>query len=205
MRVKDVDAPRTNLFIYRGLIVVVVALLLFCAAGALYLFTGIFHAPEPPRKTEGALVHRDTGEETDYSLEILMSGEIENERIRRWIDDKTELGIIGGKPVYYALYQDNPYALMDMYLYMPLAQDIMGDIGLSNISVSESGMALVLDIQTNDNISRTIDGTDLILHIFAEYQDSGEANVLTERLFVNGTRYYCPGTTFIQLGVRSEE
>ena len=197
------DTQRVNRLLYRVLIAVVALLLLLCVAGALYLFTGIFSPKAPPRETRGVLRHTDSNEETAYLLEVLEYDEIENDYIRSWIDDKSGFATLSGKPVYHTLYGDNPSEPLDMYLYMPLARDVMGDVGLSNIRVSESGAALVISVETADNISRVMDSKDLILHIFVWDEGYEGSDVRTDRLYVNGARYNCPGATFIQLGVRS--
>ena len=182
----------------RALTVIVVVLVFLCTAGAVYLFTDVFDPLFPKGETSGVLRHEGTNEQTAYYLEILRYDEIESGYARSWIDSRKDRGSVNERAVYHTLYNDDFELPMEMYLFMPLAQEIMGDITLSNVRVYESGNALVLNIDTKDNIRRTKDGTDLVLHIFADgSQDNADAR--TERLYINGSQYYCPGATFTKI------
>ena len=131
-------------------------------------------------------------------MEILRYGQNESEYIRKWIDSKKDEGSSGDKAVYYTLYNDVFEEPMEMYLYMPLAKEVMGDITLSNVRVNESGQGLVLNIDSTSNIKHTREGTDLILHVYVT-GNPAQARAKTDRLFINGERYTCPSTTFARL------
>ena len=146
----------------------------------------------------GVLLDKDTSEETAYSLEILSNYDIESDFIKNWADTKKTQGEKNGKAVYYTLYNDEYDAPLEMYMYMPLAKEVIGDIGLENIKVNESGKALVLNINTDSDISHIKDGSDMIFHIFVT-GESEAANAKTDRLIVNGEPFYCAGATFTRL------
>ncbi|MCL2126304.1 MAG: hypothetical protein FWH33_10005 [Oscillospiraceae bacterium] len=190
-----------------ALLVVVIIVVLAVAGGVVYIFTdyldsltflGFLDSFKPAQPLQGVMMMKDIEEESVYSLSILQYDEITVEYVKRWIDGKKDAGIVNDQPVYYTLYNDNFDIPMEMYLYMPLAQDFMGDIALSNVKVSESGKALVLNIETKDNISRTKDGTDLILHVYVE-GNPDNADARTDRLYINGKQYNCPGATFTRI------
>jgi hypothetical protein len=166
------------------------AVILLVGAAAFVLLRDSFW-PE----LEGTLRDRD-GRETAYHLEILSLDAVENVYVREWVERNRANGEIDGKPVYYTLYNDELYEPMEFYLYMPSAKEVMGDVGMRNIRVEESGAALVLYIEAKDGVRRSKDGTDLILHVTVT---DPEARAKTERFFVNGTQYACPGATFTRL------
>jgi hypothetical protein len=122
--------------------------------------------------------------------------ELESEYIKNWVNRNKQHGEANGKAVYYTLYDDNIYMPMEMYLFMPSAKEIMGDITLSNIKITESGAAIILNINAKNNIKRTKESTDLILHVTGSHED---AEARTERLVINGVTYTCPGATFTRL------
>jgi len=175
----------------RGLAVLIVVVLLIGAAA----FALIRHMLWP--EMEGTLRNRD-GREMVYHLEILSLDAIDNEYIREWVERNQPNGEIDGNPVYYTLYNDELFEPVEFYLYMPSAKKVMGDITFKDIRAEESGAALVLYVESKDGIKRSKDGVDLIFHITAD-DSAGEAKAKTERLFVNGTQYACPGATFTRL------
>jgi len=176
--------------------ITVFILIAVCVLGALWLFTGTL---KPESETKGVLLDKETGEKSAYSIEILKYGEIESDYVKRWIDKYREDGIGGdGKPVYFALYNDNQSAPMEMYFYMPEAKSVMGDVTLSNIRVNEWGAAAVLTIDTKDNISRTKDGADLILHIYVNSPENAKCRSVLP--VINGDdKIPCGSTDFTKL------
>ena len=150
------------------------------------------------KQTKGVLINQNTGEPTVYSLEILRQDEIEIEYIKTWVDARAAEETTDGNPVYYTLYHDDFSVPMEMYLFMPNANEIMGDIDLSHIKVTESGTALVLNINTEKKMKRTREDKDLILHVYVEGAPD-TATAKTDRLIINGETYNCPKSTFTKL------
>ena len=163
-------------------------------------------------RNKGVLLDRDTGEKTAYSLEIMGYDKIENDFIKNWVDSKRDQGSVNGQPVYYTLYNDEFDAPIDMYLYMPLFKEVAGDITVSDIRVNEKGKALVLNINS-DNTDNTdndavqavqtaravqTEAGDVVFHVYVAGA-SEKAKAKTDRLFVNGEQYHCPGATFTRL------
>ena len=146
-------------------------------------------------QTAGILLDKDTSEKTVYSLEILSYDNIESEFVRNWADGKRSKGQMNGQTVYHTLYNDVYDKPIEMYLYMPHAREVMGDITLSNIKVSQRGKALVLNIDTDSDISHSKDGADMILRVFVTGAPE-KAKAKTDRLIVNGKSFNCPGATF---------
>ena len=175
------------------ILIVVISVTLFVAIIVVYAYFTDFSEP-----SVGVLKDLDTGEKTPYSMEILSYDGIENDYVRSWIDDKRTKGTIDGKPVYYTLYNDNYEAPIEMYLFMPMAKDILGDISVSDILVSLNGDAILLNVEVKENISRDRLSDETILHLYATDASSDEAKAKTERLFINGERYGSPGSTFIR-------
>ena len=175
-----------------------VVLLLMSAICALYLFTGVFDYFVPKGKTSGVLVNEETGADTAYSLEILSYENIDSELVKEWVDSKKDSPDMNGIPIYHTLYHNDFEAPMEMYLFMPLAQDLFGDISLSNIRVSESGQAILIYVETKPSITRKKASYDLIMRVFVSGHKE-EASARTERLYINGEFYYSPGATFSDL------
>ena len=175
-------------------IVSVVLIAAFCIIGVLWRFTDLF-GTESASDTKGILLDAETNAESAYSMEILKYNDIEDDFVRRWIDKYREDGIAqDGSPVYYTLHND-PTLPFKMYLFMPEAKTVMGDITLSNITVREWGSAIVLNIDTKDNIGKTKDGTDMILYLYA----TGTPETImgkSEQLVINGVVYTCPSASF---------
>ena len=161
---KDVGKRWTPVRI--GFLIVIILVIIGGVGIPLYFNTGYLDFLKAPKPTQGVMLMKESNEESAYSLAILSFDEIGVEYVKTWIDSKKDSGIVNDQAVYYTLYNDNFDAPMEMYLYMPLAKEVMGDITLSNVTVNESGKALVLNVETKENISRTKDSTDLILHIY---------------------------------------
>ena len=172
---------------------ILMALVLICFVILNMLVSGVTGS-----QRTGVLLDKDTAEETVYSLEILNYDDIESEYVRNWADSKRGQGSMNGQTVYYTLYNDVYDAPIEMYLYMPLAREVMGDITLSNIKVSERGKALVLDINTESDISRSKDGAEMIMRVYVSGAPE-RAKAKTDRLVVNGESFNCPGATFTRL------
>jgi hypothetical protein len=181
----------------KRLTIVVISLLAFAlfAAAALYLYKVLMR----PKPMHGVLLNYETNEETAYSLSILAFDEIENEFVKAWIERNKGTGEVDEKAVYYTVYGDNIiHAPLEMYLFMPNAREIMGDINLTDIKVRESGTAIVLNIETRKNIKRTKASTDLIFHVYVSGPPE-QASAKTERLIINGEAYTNNGATFTRL------
>jgi hypothetical protein len=148
----------------------------------------------PYNQLKGILLDKETNNESKYSLEILRYDELESELLKKWMDNSGET-TDGNNPVYYALY-NNSSTNLDIYLFMPAAKQIMGDVTVSDIKVTEAGAALIIYIDTDDTTTHTKESVDLILHIQAV---SGEATAKNERLIINGITYSCANTTFTAL------
>ena len=186
-----------------GVLTAIVILLAIVMIGLLVMNmlasrTTSFPTEQTQVSTVGTLLNRDTGEETAYSLEILNYDDLDSAFIKGWVDSKKDQGSSNGQSVYYTLYNDANDEPMEMYLYMPSAKEVMGDLTLSDIRVSESGKALVLNIDTDSGIDHTLDGTNQILHVYVT-GEPGKANAKTEKLIINGTSYKCPNATFTKL------
>jgi len=151
---------------------------------------------DPENQTAGILLDKETNNESQYSFEILRYDEIENELLKKWMDNSIAGETTDGEdPVYYALY-NNSSANLDIFLFMPEAQQVIGDVVLSNIRVTEAGNALIIYIDTDDTTTHTKGSKDLILRIQAI---SGIATAKNEKLIINGTTYSCANTTFTAL------
>lgn len=151
---------------------------------------------EPGDPTKGILLDKETNEASEYSLEVLRMGEIDNEFLIKWMETSMagEIDDSDG-PVYYALYNNSSPSL-DIYLFMPEAKAIMGDVTLLSTRITESGSALLIYIDTDEETQRSKESTDLILHIKAV---SGSTKTKNERLIINGETYTCANTTFTAL------
>ena len=198
-----VKRPLTRLFF---LVLLFLGVMLACLL-ALNLLVSPVPSPLPQRMQEqplSVLLSKDTGEETVYSLEILGYDDLKNEHAKNWVDNiGAQVGSgthvsMGGKPVYYTLYNDEFDAPLEMYLFMPQGREVLGDITVSDIRASESGKALVLNIETGSEISWTSDSAGLILHVYVSGEPE-KATARTERLIVNGDSYSCPVATFTRL------
>ena len=151
---------------------------------------------EPEDPTKGILLDKETNAPTQYSFEVISYDEIENELLKKWMNNSLAGETTDGEyPVYYALY-NNSSPNLDIYLFMPAAQELMGDVIHSNIRVTEANTAIIIYINTDDKTTHTRDSKDLILHIQAI---SGQATARNEKLIINGITYPCANTTFTAL------
>ena len=150
----------------------------------------------PHDPVEGVLLDKTTNDETKYRLEVLRYDEIENGSLKKWMDNSLASSATDGEdPVYYALY-NNGSANLDIYLFMPAANLLMGDVILSSIRVTEANNTLFFYIETDDDTTHEKQSKDLILHIRST---SDTTKARTERLIINGVTYSCANTTFTDL------
>ena len=173
--------------------------------------TGTTPDDAPEDQAENILLDKETNRESEYSLKVLRYDEIESELLLKWMDNSIASDTIAGEtydggttdggttdgesPVYYALY-NNSSANLDIYLFMPAAKQIMGDVVHSSVRVTEANTALIIYIDTDEEATHTRESTDLILHIQAV---SDKAKTKTEKLIINGVTYFCANTTFTSL------
>ena len=150
----------------------------------------------PENLTDGILLDKDTNTESEYMLMVLRHDEIESELLLKWMANSIAGETTDGEnPVYYALY-NNSSPNLDIYLFMPEAKQVMGDVIHSSVKVTEANTALIIYIETDENTTHTRDSLDLILHIQAT---SDKAKTKTEKLIINGVEYSCANTTFTAL------
>jgi len=150
----------------------------------------------PDHPTRGTLLDKATNNETEYWFEVLRYNEIEDELLKKWMDNSlSAVTDDDGDPVYYSLY-NNSSDNLDVYLYMPDAKQIMGDVILSSIRVTEANTALIIYIETNSNTTYNKESRDLILHIQAT---SDTTKAKTDKLIIDGATYYCANATFTAL------
>ena len=151
---------------------------------------------EPEEKSTYILLDKETNIPTQYSFELLSYDEIESELLLKWIGNSIASETTDGdNPVYYALY-NNSSDNLDIYLFMPAARELIGDVSHSIIRVTEANTALLIYIDTDDNHTHTKESKDLILHIQAI---SGIATARNEKLIINGVTYTSANTTFTAL------
>ena len=147
----------------------------------------------PVDPVEGILLDKATNNETKYWFEVLRYDDIENEFLKKWMDNSIAGEATDGEdPVYYALY-NNSSDNLDIYLFMPAANLLMGDVIHSGIRVTEANTALIIYVDTDDNTTRTKESRDLIVHIQAT---SDTTKARTEKLIIDGVTYSCANTTF---------
>jgi len=155
----------------------------------------------PDIPTEGILLDKETNNETKYWFEVLRYDEIENEFLKKWMDNSIANETLAGEPadgedpVYYTLY-NNSSANLDVYLFMPAGNHLMGDVILSNVRVTEANTALLIYIKTDNDTTHTKESKDLILHIQAT---SDTTKAKTEKLIIDGVTYTCANATFTAL------
>lgn len=143
------------------------------------------------KKDNKVLIDEKTNKDTAYSMEILHQDDIKNDKVLSWLNDCIAKQEDNEK--YFTLKNMNSEGL-DLYLYMPKAQEIIGDITLSNVKAKESGTALKLVVETDGNIKHTRMSTDLILHVYVT-NPAEETPVKSEMLVINGTIYFCATAT----------
>ena len=182
-RKKNITVPIIALFI-----VILASLFVFTDFGNVFLNIG---------KTKGILIDKETGKSSAYSLEILQLENLEKQAVKNWVERNITSEKSYGSQVYYTLY-NNAGKDMDMYLFMPEAKEIIGNIIRSNVKVAESGTSLMIYIDTAEKIIYNKEAVDLILHIYAN-ENSKQANAKTERLIINGKTYSDAGSTFMVL------
>ena len=179
-------------------IVLVAAL---CVLGTLYFFTDVLEIPLKQNQTSGTLLTKETNKKTPYLLDIVKYDDLDNENVKNWVTSKKESGKIDGQSVYYTMYDNDFNTPIYMYLFMPDAKELMGDVTMSGIKAGENGEAVVLNVDIKDNISRTKESTDLIFRVYAE-GSLEEAAATIVQLKINGKTYDCPavnGSSYTKL------
>jgi len=150
----------------------------------------------PDNPAGGILLDKETNSETNYWFKVLRYDEIDNEFLKKWMDNSIAGETTDGEdPVYYALY-NNSSANLDIYLFMPAANQLMGDVVLSSVKVTEANTALIIYIETDNNTTHTKESKNLILHI---QSTSDNTKTKTGKLIINGVTYSCANTTFTKL------
>jgi ABC-type cobalt transport system substrate-binding protein len=172
----------------KKIILIIVIIFIVCALCAVvFLFERNGSAPD-----RNALINRQTKMASAYSLEIIKPQYIENDAVNTWFAGILN-GPSGGIESYHTLY-NNGSENLDMYLFIPGLTETAGNVSLSSFNVTESGTALVIYIDTENE--RTDEDTPLIFHIYATSQN---AQAKSERLIVNGRTYACASATFTVL------
>ena len=211
--VKETDVnkkTRANKGVRKALLTaLIIILVIILTLGALFMFKGyninsLFGGAFNKDETSGILIDHKTNEETVYSLEILKKDEV-NGSIKSWIEKSITADNAAkntadeeNDAAYYTLYNNSSEG-MEMYLFMPSANEIMGDIGMSNIKVAEAGTTLVMYIDTNNKTGHKKDSTDLILHVYVS-GDIEKARAQSEQLIINEKTYAFASATYTELG-----
>jgi hypothetical protein len=177
-------------------------ILAVCVSAALLIFISP-RETRPEQATGGVLIDMMTGEASEYSLDILRVHEIENDFAREWAEGIISDDISGGSEGYYTLYNSSG-EVMDMYLLSPAINKLTGDIYVSNVTVTVSGTALIISVETNGETNAepgTEDTGDsaLVFHITA-IGPPESATAKSDLLIVNGQRYNYISSTFKALG-----
>ena len=147
--------------------------------------------------SRGILLDRDTGEETEYAIEILARDDIGYPRIHQWIERYNGHGEVEGEAVYYLLY-DQSGGFFDMYLFMPSAREILGDLRAKDITVSTTEPGLILTVDTKEVPSSNREGADLILHTYIT-SDRENSMGINAQLVVDGQTYKNARSTYVLL------
>lgn len=181
----QIESPKLG---KKGLIIIVVFTIIIIALVIVFI-AGLGDVGK-----SGVLIDVKTNEESEYSMEILRQSEIENDKVLSWLNDcfKNQEDNEDNEK-YYTLKNMGSKGI-DLYLYMPNAKEIIGDITMSNIKVTEAGTALKLIVETNDKTKHTRESGDLILHIYVTNKDDATP-IKSEMLIVNDKTYFCAAAT----------
>jgi len=175
------------------IIAAAVLLAVVLALAGYFMFRGLDKA-DGEEQTSGLLLDKETDTASDYSVEIVSLDMIEYDNIKNWVAKSIEKVPPEGKPVFYTLY-DNGSETLDMYIFMPAADEIIGDVNLSNMKIEKDGNEFVLHIGTDNKTTHTKSSTELILHIRTDL--AGSSEIRSNRLFVNGESYVRSDATFV--------
>ena len=171
--------------------------LLIVGLASLLVFTDFGKELLNVNTRKGVLIDAETGKASAYSFEILKIEDIEKEAVKSWVNRSVASEKLYDNPVYYTLY-NNASDGMNMYLFMPEAKEVMGDIARSNIKITEAGTSLMIHIDTDEKTMYDKESTDLILHVYAN-GNAKVANAKTETLIINGKTYAGVSSTFMML------
>ena len=171
--------------------------LVIIGLAVLLVFTGFKKGLLNPAKPKNTLIDIETRKVSAYSFELLRMDDIKKESVKGWVNRIAASANPSDSPVYYTLY-NNTGEGMDMYLFMPDAKELIGDISRSNITISEAGTSLAVHIDTDEKTMYNRESKDLILHVYVSGNPE-EANAKTEELIINGKTYSGVSTTFMTL------
>ena len=175
-----------------SIVTVAVLVTITAVAAVLFFFTDIFKKTD--RVLEGVLLDKDTGKETAYSIDILKHEDIKHAKVLNWIEKNKGGGDAKGETVFYLLYNQSDKKF-DMYLFMPAAQDIIGDVSAADITVTEKETSVILNIDTKNIKTNTDESTDLILHVYltGERENSMDKK---GKLVIDGNEYTCGSSSY---------
>ena len=176
----------------RGIMTAVIAVLVV-TVGALLLFTDIFKAGS---STAGVLIDKDTGKETPYAMEIVKYDEIGVKKVTDWIEENKTAKTKDGVPIYYTLINQTDKDVFDMYYFMPLAQDVIGDVKMSDVRSSVASSTLSVYISTKKVKTHSVESTDLILHVFAQ-RDGETVTAEKGNLLIDGEKCAFGSASFV--------
>ena len=175
---------------------IITVLLLIIAALVAILLISKNNGSIRNKSDSGVLIDSKTNELTMYSMEILSIDDIQNDRILDWVTESTTKQ--GDYTQYFTL-NNISSADFDLYIYLPKAQEVFGDISMDNIKVTESGTALKIIIDTDNQIKHTKASTQLILHVYSNMPGQ-QTDIISEILVVNDTIYFCAVASSKSLG-----
>jgi len=152
---------------------------------AIIITVVVFTSSEEKTPSLVLLADKNTGKDTSYAIEILKLNEIQNKTVCSWVEESQKNPETNGESIYYTLYnRSNDY--FDMYLFIPDAKNVVGNITFSNITITTTASALNLIIESSDD--KTKESTDLIFHIFV-INDFESATARTEQLYVDNKKF----------------
>ena len=129
------------------------------------------------------LKYNETGEKSDYRLEIIKENDIENTQIKSWLEKSQKDYKDDNK--YFTLNNNLPLG-MDIYVYIPAVNQLAGNIKKSDITIKEEFINLQVFIDTNDDVKRTLGISDMILHIYHKDKVEETSRYNNEQIYING-------------------
>lgn len=131
------------------------------------------------------VIDKSTGEVSQYLLTITNCGAISLDVITEWV------GKCEAVDGYYDYIYSDPDS-WDIFLYIPNAQELFGDIQNSNVEIEVTDSILKVYIDITDVSTKEKKSGELIIHLVAPLRGSWP---IASELYVDGTRVERLSTT----------
>jgi len=122
------------------------------------------------QENRGSLRYLQNSRDSSYFLEILKAHEIKDKKAQSWLKEQIKKEV-KNKNSYYILFNTDAF---DVYVFLPFAQEIIGDIELKHVSIRQVESTLLIYIDSEEQIAHKKESSNLILHFYSNNEEAKE-------------------------------